>query len=81
MGWDWLGKKIGRGKKTRSRVHKKNFYSIVIYKLVFLVVSETVVFCTPSFSPFPGVRGDISRDTDFSRDIFSLAEGLKEVSK
>ena len=27
------------------------------------------------------VKGDISRDTDFSRDIFSLADGLKEVSK
>ena len=27
------------------------------------------------------VRGDISRDTDFSRDIFSLADGLKEVFK
>ncbi len=27
------------------------------------------------------VREDISRDTDFSRDIFSLADGLKEVSK
>ncbi len=27
------------------------------------------------------VRGDISRDTDFSRDIFSLADGLKVVSK
>ena len=27
------------------------------------------------------VRGYISRDTDFSRDIFSLAGGLKEVPK
>ena len=24
---------------------------------------------------------DFSRDTDFSRDIFSLADGLKEVPK
>ncbi len=33
-------------------------------------------------SGFPGSKLlDISRDIDFSRDIFSLALGLKEVSK